>query len=33
MERMQDIRKEIVPLICRVCIKLTGHAHDNEVRL
>ena len=34
-ERMKTIQNkaELVPLIRDVCTKLTGHAHDNEVRL
>lgn len=33
MKRMIDVRAEIVPLIRDVCMKLTGHATDNEVAL
>lgn len=33
MIQMQNIRAEIVPLIRDVLIKLTGRAHDNEVKL
>lgn len=33
MKQMRCVRSEIVPLIREVCQKLTGHAHDNEVRL
>lgn len=33
MKRMDDARKEIVPLIVSVCEALTGHANENEVAL
>lgn len=33
MKQMQNIRSEIVTLIRDVCMKLTGHARENEVRL
>lgn len=33
MKQMQDVRKEIVPLIRDVCMSLTGHANENEVAL
>jgi len=33
MRQMKDVRNEIVPLIKDVCMELTGHAYDNEVRL
>lgn len=33
MKQMRNVRAEIVSLIKTVCLKLTGHANDNEVKL